>query len=139
MMEAWSSEALEALQDGSLPSDETPKPTTRTKPTGALHDSDSTESTRFSSSFLKCRQYPLPRAPPLLKRIRQSSRYELWRLGHPYHVEVCVRLIVHFHGSEAVVVLVGGDKLGVSDQSYDTAVNQANAALDHYYRQHQAR
>jgi hypothetical protein len=79
---------------------------------------------------------PTTEDPPLLKRIRQSIRYELWRLGHPYHPDVCVRLIVHFHGSEAVVVLVGGDKLGVSDQWYDTAVNQANAALDHYYRQH---
>jgi len=73
--------------------------------------------------------------PPVIKRIRQSSRYELWRLGHPHHSEVCVRLIVHFHASEAVVALVGGDKLRVSDQWYDTAVKQANAALDHYYRQ----
>ena len=76
--------------------------------------------------------------PPLLKRIRQRARYDLWRLGHPYHPKVAVRLVVHFRSNpdEVVVALVGGDKLGISDQWYDAAVVQAEAALDLYYRQH---
>jgi hypothetical protein len=28
-----------------------------------------------------------------LKRVRQSHRYELWRVSHPYHPDVAVRLI----------------------------------------------
>jgi hypothetical protein len=72
--------------------------------------------------------------PPFLKRVRQHTRYELWRLGHPFHPDVCVRLIVHFHRDIAVVALVGGDKLGVSDQWYDSASRRAEQDLDQYYR-----
>ena len=72
--------------------------------------------------------------PPFLKRIRQRTRYDLWRLGHPFHPDVCVRLIVHFDHDTAVVALIGGDKLGVSDQWYDTASRRAEQDLDQYYR-----
>ena len=49
-----------------------------------------------------------------------------------------MRLVVHFRSNpdEVVVALVGGDKLGISDQWYDAAVIRADAALDLYYRQH---
>ena len=65
--------------------------------------------------------------PPTLKRIRQRSRYELWRLGHPYHPKVAVRLVVHFRSDpdEVVVALVGGDKLGISDQWYRSSAAPA--------------
>ena len=77
---------------------------------------------------------PVTDDPPFLKRVRQRTRYPLWRLGHPYHPEVCVRLIVHFHGDTAVIALVGGDKLGISDQWYDSATRRAEQDLDTYYR-----
>jgi hypothetical protein len=44
-------------------------------------------------------------------------------------------VIVHFHADDAVVALVAGDKRGISDEWYVAAVVQADAALDHYYRQ----
>lgn len=81
---------------------------------------------------------PTEEDPPLLKRIRQARRHLLWRLGHPYDADCCVRLVVHFDGDTAVVALVGGDKRGVSDEWYDTATRQSEHALDHYYRKKEA-
>jgi hypothetical protein len=91
-------------------------------------------------TLARLEQIPTIDHPPLLKRIRQRTRYDLWRLGHPYHPKVAVRMVVHFRSNpdEVVVALVGGDKLGISDQWYDAAVVQAEAALDQYYRQHPA-
>ena len=97
---------------------------------------------RINAFLLVLARMPAPPTnddPPLLKRIRQPSRYPLWRLGHPFHPETCVRLIVHLHEQVAVVALVGGDKRGVSDQWYDAAVPRSEAILDHYYRQEENR
>jgi hypothetical protein len=99
-----------------------------------LADLRFTQTSTFLTRLAQMSSAPDEDDPPFLKRIRQRTRYQLWRLGHPYHPEICVRLIVHFHRDAAVVALVGGDKRGVSDQWYDTASRRAEQDLDQYYR-----
>jgi hypothetical protein len=51
-----------------------------------------------------------------LKQVRQSGRYRVWRVAHPYHAEVAVRLIVWFPPGDpgtVVVALFAGDKVTV--------------------------
>ena len=47
-----------------------------------------------------------------LKWVRQSRRYPLWRVSHPFDVEVAIRLICWFPPNSATVVvaLFSGDK-----------------------------
>lgn len=40
-----------------------------------------------------------------LRQVRQSSRYELWRVSHAYHPQVAVRLICWFPPGVGTVVV----------------------------------
>ena len=71
-----------------------------------------------------------------LKRVRQSSRHEIWRLGHPFDPNVAVRILCWFAEERVVVVLIGGDKAGMSDVWYDSATQRAEAAVDQWKREH---
>ena len=72
-----------------------------------------------------------------LKWVRQSRRYELWRVSHAYHPDVAMRLICWFPpGSGRVVVtLFCGDKAKIGDVWYDGVANRADGLIDQWKRE----
>jgi hypothetical protein len=72
-----------------------------------------------------------------LRWVRQSRRYELWRVSHAYHPDVAMRLICWFPpDSETVVVtLFGGDKARIGDVWYDSVANRADGLIDQWKRE----
>jgi hypothetical protein len=75
-----------------------------------------------------------------LKRVRQCRRYPVWRLAHPFVPGVAVRILAWFPDTETVVVaLVGGDKGPIGDVWYSSAAPRAEAAIDQWKREREAR
>ena len=75
-----------------------------------------------------------------LKRVRQAARHEIWRVAHPFDPAVAVRVLCWFPDDETVVVaLIGGDKAGISDVWYDSATRRAEAGVDQWLREQQAK
>lgn len=71
-----------------------------------------------------------------LKRVRQSRRFPIWRVSHPYREGVALRLIVWFPDSgRAVVALFAGDKARMGDVFYDSVGTRADAAIDSWLYQ----
>lgn len=66
-----------------------------------------------------------------LKRVRQSRRYPVWRVAHPFVPGIAVRLIVWFPSNGRVVVaLFATDKAHMGDVFYDSVGTRADAAID---------
>jgi hypothetical protein len=67
-----------------------------------------------------------------LKWVRQSRRYQLWRVSHPYHPNVAVRLICWFppNTDSVVVTLFAGDKARIGDIWYSSVASQADPLID---------
>lgn len=72
-----------------------------------------------------------------LKWVRQSRRYPVWRVSHPYHPRVAVRLICWFPAGAdtAVVALFVGDKARIGDVWYNSVGPRADAIIDQYKRE----
>lgn len=71
------------------------------------------------------------------KRVRQATRYEIWRVAHPFDPEVAIRVLCWFPDNDvAVVALIGGDKAGISDVWYDSATRRAEVEVDQWLREH---
>jgi hypothetical protein len=75
----------------------------------------------------------LPEAPgeedetATLRQVRQSRRYQLWRVSHAFHPEVAVRLICWFPDTGTVVVaLFAADKAKLGDVFYDGVAARAD-------------
>jgi hypothetical protein len=69
---------------------------------------------------------------PTLRRVRQSKRNAVWRVGHPYVAGVAVRLIVWFppdRPNEVVVALFANDKAQMGDVFYDGVGSRADDAI----------
>ena len=64
--------------------------------------------------------------------VRQSSRYELWRVSHAYHPQVAVRLICWFPpgAGTVVVALYATDKAKLGDVFYDGVAARADPMID---------
>lgn len=72
----------------------------------------------------------------VLKRVRQSRRYTVWRVSHPFDPDVVVRLIVWFtDDGTAVVALFAGDKVRMGDVFYNSVGTRADAAIDSWKRE----
>jgi hypothetical protein len=76
-------------------------------------------------------------APPTedslrLKEVRQSRKHRIWRVAHPYHPGIAVRLICWFPPGEdtAVVALFSGDKANMGDVFYDSVGSRADQIID---------
>jgi hypothetical protein len=70
------------------------------------------------------------------KRVRQARRYELWRVAHPYHPTVAVRIIVWFPSQgRAVLALFAFDKAKLGDIWYDRATRESEANVDQWRRE----
>lgn len=73
------------------------------------------------------------------KRVRQARRHELWRVAHPYHPDVAVRVIVWFPSDQhAVVVVFGFDKAKLGHIWYGRAAVEGQANVDEWIRQYPA-
>lgn len=72
-----------------------------------------------------------------LKWVRQSRRYPLWRVSHPFHPEVAVRLICWFPpgGRTVVVAVFAGDKKKIGDVFYDGVAARADPLIDQWKRE----
>lgn len=57
-----------------------------------------------------------------MKRVRQSGKYQVWRISHPYRNGIAIRLIVWFPpDAPPVIVLFGNDKAQMGDVFYSRA------------------
>jgi hypothetical protein len=72
-----------------------------------------------------------------LRRVRQSRRYELWRISHAYHPQVAVRLICWFPpgASTVVVALYATDKAKLGDVFYNGVAARADPMIDQWKRE----
>lgn len=74
------------------------------------------------------------------KRVRQSGRYRVWRVAHPFHPEVAVRLIAWFPPQapgRVVLALFAGDKARIGDVFYNSVGARADVAIDQWKFQQQ--
>ena len=73
---------------------------------------------------------------PTLKRVRQSGRYQVWRLSHPFRDGIAIRLIVWFPpDAPPVIVLFGNDKAQMGDVFYNSVGSRADQVIAAYLRQ----
>jgi hypothetical protein len=72
-----------------------------------------------------------------LQRVRQSRRYQLWRVSHAYDPEVAVRLICWFppKADTVVVALFAADKAKLGDVFYDGVAARADPMIDQWKRE----
>ena len=73
----------------------------------------------------------------MLKWVRQSRRYPVWRVSHPYREGIAVRLICWFppDSDTVVVALFAGDKGRIGDVWYDGVGTRADAVIDQWLRE----
>lgn len=71
-----------------------------------------------------------------LRKVSQSVRYPLWRVGHPFEKDIAVRLIVWFPPEDkgAVIVALGANKGRMGDIFYDGVGLRADMALDKWLK-----
>lgn len=69
-----------------------------------------------------------------LKWVRQSKKYRVWRLSHPFDPLMAVRIICWFDplSDAVVVVLFAADKAPMGDVFYDSVGNRADQAIDQW-------
>lgn len=70
----------------------------------------------------------------MFKRVRQSGRYVVWRVSHPYEAGVALRLICWFppNVDTIVVALFAGEKSNMGDVFYDTVGVRADRAIERW-------
>jgi len=72
-----------------------------------------------------------------LMRVRQSRRYQLWRVSHAYHAQVAVRLICWFppDTGAVVVALFAGEKARLGEVFYDSVAARADPLTGQWKRE----
>ena len=72
-----------------------------------------------------------------LKRVRQSKRYSVWRVSHPYREGVAVRLICWFppDSDTVVVTLFAADKARMGDVFYNSVGDRADGLIEQWKRE----
>lgn len=67
-----------------------------------------------------------------LKRVRQSRKYPVWRVSHPYVQGLAIQLICWFPPDDhrVVVALFSGDKANRGDVFYDSVGVRADRIID---------
>jgi hypothetical protein len=72
-----------------------------------------------------------------LRKVRQSRRYQLWRVSHAYHPEVAVRLICWFppESGTVVVAVFAAEKARLGDVFYDSVATRADPMIDQWKRE----
>lgn len=79
--------------------------------------------------YLRRLSAPPAEETPTPKTVRQAKRYQVWRVSHPYHHGIAVRLIVWFPHDEntAAAALFSGDKANMGDVFYDSMGSRASS------------
>ena len=72
-----------------------------------------------------------------LRWVRQSRRYPLWRVSHPYREGMAMRLICWFppESDTVVVALFAGDKSRIGDVFYNSVGVRADGLIDQWKRE----
>lgn len=72
-----------------------------------------------------------------LKWVRQSKRYPVWRVSHPYREGFAIRLICWFppDTDTVVVALFAGNKAPIGDVFYNSVGTRADALIDQWKRE----
>ena len=70
----------------------------------------------------------------MLKRVRQSRRYAVWRVSHPYRDGIALRLICWFppEQNRVVVALFAGEKASMGDVFYDSVGTRADQIIERW-------
>lgn len=72
----------------------------------------------------------------VLRRVRQSRKFPVWRVSHPFDPDVAVRLICWFPDDRhVVVVLFAGDKARMGDVFYSSVGVRADTAIEQWQRE----
>jgi hypothetical protein len=72
---------------------------------------------------------------PTLKRVRQSRKYQVWRVSHPFRDGIAIRLIVWFPpDAPPVIVLFGNDKAQMGDVFYNSVGRRADQVIAAYLK-----
>ena len=72
-----------------------------------------------------------------LKWVRQSKRFPVWRVSHPYREGFAVRLICWFppDSDTVVVTLFAADKARIGDVFYNSVGDRADAYIEQWKRE----
>jgi len=72
----------------------------------------------------------------ILKKVKQSRKYQVWRLSHPFDPNIAVRTICWFDLAEnaIIVVLFAGDKADMGDVFYDSVGTRSDQIIEQYLR-----
>lgn len=90
---------------------------------------------RFQLTLLQDLDGPPPQESKMLKEVRQSKQYPVWRLSHPYREGLAVRTIVWFADDDtAVVALFANNKAQMGDIFYSSVGSRADQAIENYLR-----
>lgn len=77
----------------------------------------------------------------MIKRVRQSRKYQVWRVSHPYRDSIALRLICWYPletPDTVVVALFAGDKAGMGDVFYDSVGTRADQMIDRWIAEKEA-
>ncbi|MEO7373740.1 MAG: hypothetical protein ABIW36_07525 [Terrimesophilobacter sp.] len=72
-----------------------------------------------------------------LKRVRQSRKHEVWRIGHGYHPDIAARIICWFppERDTVVVALFFGNKASLGDVLYNSVGERADIQIEKWIRE----
>lgn len=85
--------------------------------------------------YLQDLKEPPTEDTPTLRRVRQSRKYQVWRLSHPFRDGIAIRLIVWFPPeAPPVIVLFGNDKAQMGDVFYSSVGSRADQVIAAYLR-----
>ena len=77
----------------------------------------------------------------MIKHVRQSQKYQVWRVSHPYRDGIALRLICWYPPETpdtVVVALFAGDKAGMGDVFYDSVGTRADQMIDRWIAEKEA-
>ncbi len=87
--------------------------------------------------YLRRLEEPPTEDSATLKRVRQSKRYEVWRLSHPFDQQMALRIICWFddESDTVVVTLFANENATMGDVFYDSVGSRADQAIDQWKRE----
>lgn len=88
-------------------------------------------------TFMLKRLQDLPQQPSedtaTIKRVRQSGKYPVWRVSHPFVEGIALRIICWFPPTGGIVVaLFSGDKASMGDVFYDSVGTRADQMIERW-------
>ena len=95
--------------------------------------------------FMLKRLQEQPTAPTddtaMIKQVRQSRKFQVWRVSHPFVRGIALRLICWYPPDKpdrVVVALFAGDKAGMGDVFYDSVGTRADQMIARWIDEREA-